>query len=43
MMIVEKNPEITTTPSPTLIPTKRPTAKPTTDNEPWGVAKQVMR
>jgi uncharacterized protein YkwD len=38
MEIVEKT--TTIAPSPTLVK-KRPTAKPTIDNEPWGVAKQV--
>jgi uncharacterized protein YkwD len=33
---------VTVAPSPTVvIPTKKPTAIPTIDNEPWGVAKQV--
>ena len=33
---------VTEAPSPTVVvPTKKPTATPTIDNEPWGVAKQV--
>jgi uncharacterized protein YkwD len=40
MKVVEMETVVSVVPSPILIK-KRPVAKPTVDNEPWGVAKQV--
>lgn len=41
MKIMEIKTTVTITPSPTLVTKKKPTAIPTPDTEPWGVAKQV--